>query len=98
MASRSVSTLPPGWPAAGASTKPVQGRNPSTCMRQRFVRFTGSSWLDPNAVKLRSGPVEDIDLRRGVVFDDLVVGVFDVGVADGDSADHSRTGSEAAFR
>jgi hypothetical protein len=52
----------------------------------------------PNAVKLRSGPVEDIYLRRGVVFDDLVVGVFDVGVADGDSADHSRTGSEAAFR
>src|SRR5664279_4717153 len=51
-----------------------------------------------NAVKLRSGPVEDIYLRRGVVFDDLVVGVFDVGVADGDSADHSRTGSEAAFR
>jgi hypothetical protein len=58
----------------------------------------GFAPLRPNAVKLRSGPVEDIDLWRGVVFDDLVVGVFDVGVADGDSADDSRTGSEAAFR
>jgi hypothetical protein len=59
---------------------------------------TDGTAINPNAVKLRSWPVEDIDLWRGVVFDDLVVGVFDVGVADGDSADHSRTGSEAAFR
>ena len=51
-----------------------------------------------NAVKLRGGPVEDVDLGCGVVFDDLVVGVFDVGVADGDSADHSWGGPVAAFR
>ena len=51
-----------------------------------------------NAVKLRGGPVEDVNLRGGVVFDDLVVGAFDVGVADGDSADHSWAGPVAAFR
>ena len=30
-------------------------RNLSTCMRQRFVRFTGSSWLDPPPRGVRVG-------------------------------------------
>lgn len=54
--------------------------------------------LKTNAVQLSSGPVEDENLRRIVVGDDLVVGVFDVGVADGDSADHTGAGPVAAFR
>src|SRR5664279_5666270 len=70
---------------AGTQVEPTSPESPTACIKG-------------NAVKLGSRPVEDIYLRRGVVFDDLVVGVFDVGVADGDSADHSRTGSEAAFR
>jgi hypothetical protein len=51
-----------------------------------------------NDVKLCCGPVEDENLRGGVVFDDLVVGVFDVGVADGDSPDHSWAGPESTLR
>jgi len=54
--------------------------------------------LKHNAVQLSCGPVEDEDLRGGVVFDDLVVSVFHVGVADGDSPDHSWAGPVAAFR
>ena len=52
----------------------------------------------PGTAVLRGGPVEDEDLRGGVVFDDLVVSVFHVGVADGDSPDHSWAGPESTFR
>jgi hypothetical protein len=50
-----------------------------------------------NAVQLSGEPVEDENLRGGVVFDDLVVSVFHVGVADGDSPDHSWAGPESAL-
>ena len=58
----------------------------------------GSGGLRCNAVKLCGGPVEDEDFRCSVVVDDLVVFVFDVGVADGDSAYDSWAGPVSAFR
>src|SRR5664279_1010437 len=50
-------------PCAAASPQTVPlvchvgnaSRNLSTCMRQRFVRFTGSSWLDPPPRGVRVG-------------------------------------------
>jgi hypothetical protein len=54
--------------------------------------------IKSNAVKLRGGLVEDENLCGDGVFDDLVVSTFHVGVADGDSPDHSWAGPESTLR
>ena len=66
----------------------------------REVVVVGNVGIDTNvnAVQLSGGPVEDENLCGLVVFDDLVVGVFHIGVADGDSPDHSWAGPESTLR